>query len=158
MAMSETIVFLHRPKKSNHYLFHNIGGIVSAASGLPEVIECRDGDCTNSNFNGESIWCDSKNNGASIPSCLSSTFTDSRVECEAGSCKTSTFLNSEVRCLDTLGANSCDQSSFNQSLVSCYDEACQSSDFYSSALFCSPYYACGSSTAFACSCCDVRHD
>ena len=129
-----------------------------AASGNPAVTECRGGDCVSGIFNDESIWCDNKNNGASTPTCQSSTFTNSRVECEAGSCTTSSFFNSEVRCLDTLGGTSCDQSIFNRSSVQCYDEACQSAVFYSSALYCDPYFACASFSAFSCSCCDVSHD
>ena len=139
----------------SHELFLPFAVYRLAASGNPAVTECRGGECVNGDFNGESIWCDNKNNGASAPTCQSSTFTNNRVECEAGSCKTSSFLNSEVRCLDTLGENSCDQSIFNQSLIQCYDGACQSSDFYSSALYCDPFFACASSSLFPCSCCDV---
>ena len=145
------------PTKTHEFLVHLLHCCL-AASGNPAVTECRGGDCVNGEFNGESVWCDNKNNGASTPTCQSSTFRNNRVECEAGSCKTSSFLNSEVRCLDTIGENSCDQSIFNQSSVLCYDGACQSSDFYSSAIYCDPYLACSSSISFACSCCDVSQD
>ena len=42
----------------------------------------------------------------------------------------------------------------NQSTIECLSNACDNAQFHASAVFCEPYYACGSAWFFECNCCD----
>jgi len=108
--------------------------------------------CAQSSFADCQVTCNNTVADA-VTTCQAAAFTNaSTVQCFDGACQNvQVSKGSTVTCT---GEGSCLNIQSNQSTIECLSNACDNAQFHASAVFCEPYYACGSAWYFECSCCD----